>query len=78
MRKMNKLLTLILCCALLVSVCMTGCRQDPTEQVAGNTETINPNVSTASRTQGIDFSVVLGNVAEYSVMISSLATESEK
>ena len=78
MKKQNRFLALALCCTLLLSVCMTGCRQDPAEQVAGNTETINPNVSAASRTQGIDFSVVLGNVAEYSVMISSLATESEK
>ena len=76
MKKRNRFLALALCCTLLLSVCMTGCRQDPAEQVAGNTETINPNVSAASRTQGIDFSVVLGNVAEYSVMISSLATES--
>ena len=78
MKKLNKLLALLLCGTIVLSVCMAGCRQDPAEQVAGNTEIINPNVSVASRTQGIDFSVVLGDVADYSVILASLATESEK
>lgn len=77
MKKRNRVLALALCCTLLLSVCMTGCRQDPAQQ--GETkESINPNVSAASQTQGIDFNVVLGNVADYSVILSSLATESEK
>lgn len=78
MRKLNKLLALILCCALLLSLCMTGCGKKPTEQGTGDSEPVNPNVSATSRTQGIDFGEALGNVAEYSVIISTLATESEK
>ncbi|MBO5049007.1 MAG: DUF4838 domain-containing protein [Oscillospiraceae bacterium] len=77
MRKMNKILTFVLCCVLLLSVGMTACHQEKAEK-NGRTEQINPNVSAASRTQGIDFDAVLGNVAEYSVILSPLATESEK
>lgn len=77
MKKRNRFLALALCCTLLLSVCMTGCRQNSAQQ-GENEESINPNISAASRTQGIDFSAVLGNVAEYSVILSSLATESEK
>ena len=77
MKKQNRILALVLCCALFF--CMVGCRQKTAQQPAvGNAEVINPNVSVSSRTQGIDFSAVLGNVAEYSVVISALATESEK
>ncbi|MBQ6831399.1 MAG: DUF4838 domain-containing protein [Oscillospiraceae bacterium] len=77
MRKINRLLALVLCCVLLLSVCMTGCGQEPAEQ-AENTAPINANVSAASRTQGIDFDAALGSVTEYSVILSSLATQSEK
>lgn len=77
MKKRNRFLALALCCTLLLSVCMTGCRQNSAQQ-GENEKSINPNISAASRTQGIDFSAVLGNVAEYSVILSSLATESEK
>ena len=77
MRKINKFLALVLCCVLLLSLCVTGCGKEPAEQ-AGDQELINSNVSVTSRTQGIDFGVALGNVAEYSVVLSPLATESEK
>ena len=78
MNKMNRILALILCCTLLLSVCLTGCDKQPAEQIDENAEPVNPNTAVSSRTQGIDFDAALGNVAEYSVILSSMATESEK
>ena len=40
MKKRNRFLALALCCTLLLSVCMTGCRQNPAQQ-GENKESIN-------------------------------------
>ncbi len=72
MKKINRILAFLLCAVMLFGS-LAGCRQEQPEQQAQGEQN-----GYASRTQGIDFDTVLGNVSEYSVIISTLATESEK
>ncbi len=70
MKQINRILAFLLCAVMLLSL-LAGCRK--TQQVeAPKTRQY------VSLTQGIDFNTVLGSVTEYSVVISSMATESEK
>ncbi len=73
MKKLIKSLIPILCLAILmsaISVIMTGCNGE--EEAPAETTTYT------SRTQGIDFEKVLGDVTEYSVIVSGMATDAEK
>ncbi len=68
MKYIKIVLTFLLCAVMLLSV-LSGC---------GKTEQQPQAQTYVSQTEGIDFDTVLGNVREYTVVISTLATDSEK
>ncbi len=68
MKNCKRIITALLCAALLFS----GCGQQEQGADAGQEN------RTADRTQGISFDVYLGSVTEYSVMLPVMATASEQ
>ncbi len=69
MKQLKRVLSFLLCAVMLLTA-LSACRKKEQPQVQTQTY--------VSRTQGIDFNTVLGSVSEYAVMISTLATDSEK
>lgn len=73
MKHLKKLISFVLSFSAVLSVA-TGCKKDDDKPTPNDGETGN----VVSRTQGIDFTSPLAEVKDYSVVISSSATETEK
>ncbi len=72
--KMFKKITAFALCLLMILSVIPACREEETP----NEEVELPEDTYVSMSQGIDYTNVIGDVTEYKVLISGLATESEK